>query len=84
MWGKALEIASRMTLPIPVVSFALVFAAFVFRLALRSKTRGTSKMFLAVSLVIVVLGLAPLAASALELCASASECFNRTPFQSVS
>lgn len=63
MWGKALEIASRMTLPIPVVSFALVFAAFVFWLALRSKTRGTSKMFLAVSLVIVVLGLAPLAAS---------------------
>jgi len=63
MWGKALEIASRMTLPIPVVAFALVFAAFVFWLALRSKKRGIFWMFLAVSIVIVVLGLAPLAAS---------------------
>jgi len=61
--GKALEIARRMTLPIPVVAFSLVFAAFAFWLALRSRKRGISWMFLAASIAIVVLGLAPSAAS---------------------
>lgn len=63
MWGKALEIASRITLPVPLIAFALVFAAFAFWLALRSRRRDTYWMFLGVSLAIVVLGLAPLAAS---------------------
>jgi hypothetical protein len=64
MWFKALEVASRLTLPIPVVAFALVFAAFIFWLALRSRrTTSLFWIFLVASLSIVTLGLAPLAAS---------------------
>ena len=63
MWEEALRIASRLTLPIPVVAVALVFAAFAFWLALRSKKRGIARLLLAVLLTIAVLGLAPLAAS---------------------
>jgi hypothetical protein len=64
MWTKALEIASRLNLPIPVVGFAIVFAAFSFWLVLRSrKNKGLFGFFLVVCLAIVSLGLAPLAAS---------------------
>jgi hypothetical protein len=64
MWSKALEIASHLTYPIPVVAFALVFAAFVFWLALRSKKQsGIFWLYLVASLVILLLGLSPLIAS---------------------
>jgi hypothetical protein len=64
MWFKALEIASHINLPIPVVAFALVFAVFVFCLALRSRKTGSLFwLFLTTSLVICGLGLAPLASS---------------------
>lgn len=64
MWTKALEIASHLSLPTPVVAFALVFAAFTFWLALRSR-RNTALfwLFLIASAAIVTLGLAPLVAS---------------------
>ena len=60
---KALEIASRLTLPIPVVAFAIVFAAFAYAVALRAKKRSAASLLLAVLIAFVVLGLAPLAAS---------------------
>lgn len=64
MWTKALEIASHLNFPIPVVAFALVFAAFVFWLALRSKKASLHFwLYLVASLVIAILGLAPLVAS---------------------
>jgi hypothetical protein len=64
MWTKALEIASRLTLPIPVVAVALVFAAFVFWQAIRSKKKlALFWFFIVTSVAIVILGLAPLAAS---------------------
>lgn len=64
MWTKALEVASHLNAPIPVVAFALVFAALVFCQALRSRrNKGVFWSFLVASIVISMLGLAPLAAS---------------------
>lgn len=64
MWTKALEIASHLNTPTPIVALAVVFAAFVFCLALRSKNRpGLFWLFLVASCAIAVLGLAPLLAS---------------------
>ena len=60
MWEKALEIASHITHPATVAAFALVFAAFALAAALKAR-RPRLAMILAVT--IVVLGLAPLAAS---------------------
>jgi hypothetical protein len=64
MWTKALEIASHLNLPVPVVAFAVVFAVFSFWLAVRSRrNKSVSGIFFVVSFVILILGLAPLVAS---------------------
>jgi len=60
---KAVEIASHLTLPVPVVAFAIVFSAFAYWMALRSKKRGVASLLLTVLICIILLGLAPLAAS---------------------
>ena len=64
MWTKALEIASHLSHPIPVVGFALVFAAFCFWAALRSRqNKNRFWLFLVATVVILALGLSPLLAS---------------------
>src|SRR5271169_518326 len=60
MQEQALKIASQITHPVTVAAFALVFAATVSGLALRAKKTRIA-WILAVG--IIVLGLAPLAAS---------------------
>jgi hypothetical protein len=60
MWEKALESATRVTHPASVAAFALVFAAFILTLALR--TKKTRLAWLLTS-AIIILGLAPLIAS---------------------
>jgi hypothetical protein len=60
MQEKALEIASHITHPVTIAAFALVFAAGAFGLALRAKKPRIAWILAAG---IIVLGLAPLAAS---------------------
>lgn len=60
MQEEALKLASHITHPVTVAAFALVFAAFALRAALKAK-RPLLAVILAIA--IVVLGLAPLAAS---------------------
>jgi hypothetical protein len=60
MLQEALKIASHITHPVTVAAFALVFAAFAFRFALRAKKPQIAWILTAG---IIVLGLAPLAAS---------------------
>jgi hypothetical protein len=62
-WEKALEIASKLTLPIPVVGFALVFVVIAYYLALRSRKRNVALFLLVALLAVILLGLAPLFAS---------------------
>jgi len=60
MQEKALELASHITHPVTVAAFALVFAAFALRLALRARKPQLAWILAAA---IIVLGLAPLGAS---------------------
>jgi hypothetical protein len=60
MQEKALEMASRITHPVTVAAFALVFAAFAFGLALKARK---PRIAYVLALAIVLLGLAPLLAS---------------------
>jgi hypothetical protein len=60
MQEEALKLASHITHPVTVAAFALVFAAFALGMALKAK-RPRLAVILAIA--IVVLGLAPLAAS---------------------
>ncbi len=60
MYQEALRVASHVTHPVTVAAFALVFAAFAFRLAIQAKKPRIAWILAAG---IIVLGLAPLAAS---------------------
>jgi len=60
MQEKALELASHITHPVTVAAFALVFAAFALGAALKAKK---PRLAVILAIAIVVLGLAPLAAS---------------------
>jgi hypothetical protein len=60
MYEQALKIASHVTHPVTTATFALVFAASAFALALRAKKPRISWVLAAG---IIILGLAPLAAS---------------------
>jgi hypothetical protein len=62
MQEQALKIASHITHPASVAAFALVFAAAAFALALRSKK---PRIAWSLAIGIIILGLAPLAASTL-------------------
>lgn len=60
---KALETAARISLPIPLVAFAIVFTAFAYWAALRSRKQTAASLLLRVLIAVVVLGLAPIGAS---------------------
>jgi hypothetical protein len=60
MEEEALKLASHVTHPVTVAVFALIFAAFALRTALKSKK---PLLAMTLSIAIVVLGLAPLMAS---------------------
>ena len=67
MWDKALEIASHVEHPIPVAAVALVIAAYLFSTALKKRRSGVTwplvGVILIIGLVILILGLSPLASS---------------------
>ena len=60
MQEEALRLASHITHPVTVAAFALVFAAFALGAALKNKK---PRLAVILAIAIVVLGLAPLAAS---------------------
>lgn len=65
MQEEALKIASHITHPVTVVAIALVFAAFALGVALRAKnSRILRPVWIVLAAGIIVLGLAPLIASA--------------------
>jgi hypothetical protein len=65
MWEKALEIAGRVTHPWTVAAFVAVIAAAVFVFALRAKkSRLPRAVWIVLSAGIILLGFAPLLASA--------------------
>jgi hypothetical protein len=65
MWEQALEIASHLTHPIPLVAFAIVLAAIVFVTSLRSRKRGNHVLLRGhrMATTILVAGLLPLGLS---------------------
>lgn len=63
MWDKFLEIASRVTDPISLAALSLVFCAFLFWLARRSRNPRVARMFYLAVIVIAFVGLAPLLAT---------------------
>jgi len=63
MWDKFLEIASRVTDPISVAALSLVFCAFLFWLARRSKHPLVARMFFVAVAAVAMVGLAPLLAT---------------------
>jgi len=62
-WEKVLEVASRLTHPYSIAAIALVFAAYVFWQASRSKGKAIPPLFFVAATAIVVLGLAPILAA---------------------
>jgi hypothetical protein len=60
MWEKALEIATRITHPVPAATFALVVAAYLFSIAIKKKQHRVVWLLAAA---ILLVGLAPLLSS---------------------
>lgn len=61
MWENALEVASHITHPVAVAAVALVFAAYLFTIAIKKKESHVTWFLVAV---ILLLGLAPILSSA--------------------
>jgi len=62
MWDKFLEIASRVSNPISLAALSAVFCCFLFWLARTSRNPHVTRMFVLVSILTAVIGLAPVLA----------------------
>lgn len=67
MWDKALEFASHIEHPTPAAAVALVLVAYLLSIALKKRRSGatwpTVALIVTIGLVIMIIGLAPLASS---------------------